>query len=89
MKNIIKVIILSSGILFSCGGSKKTSQFDESLNNGKISESLIFSATEIKKNISKDITTENKFHYGIANDFEVTKEFFQSVKFKVENKFNK
>tara|TARA_A100001035_G_scaffold89631_1_gene69870 strand:- start:404 stop:1789 length:1386 start_codon:yes stop_codon:yes gene_type:complete len=66
LKNIIKVIILSSGILFSCGGSKKTSQFDESLNNGKISESLIFSATEIKKNISKDITTENKFHYGNA-----------------------
>ena len=31
---------------------------------------------------------ENKFHYGIANDFEVTKEFFQSVKNKIESKFN-
>ena len=36
-----------------------------------------------------DYVRENKFHYGIANDFEVTKEFFQSVKNKVESKFNK
>ena len=37
----------------------------------------------------KNYVEENKFHYGIANDFEVTKEFFQSVKNKVESKFNK
>ena len=37
----------------------------------------------------KNYVKENKFHYGIANDFEVTKEFFQSVKNKVESKFNK
>ena len=39
--------------------------------------------------LPENYVIENKFHYGIANDFEVTKEFFQSVKNKVESKFYK
>ena len=35
----------------------------------------------------RNYVIENKFHYGIANDFEVTKEFFLNVKNKVNGKF--
>ncbi len=63
MKNIIVSIILCSALLFSCGGLKKTSQFDESLYDDKISENLIFDETEVVEEISQDVILENKFRY--------------------------
>ena len=63
MKNIIVSIILCCGLLFSCGGLKKTSQFDESQYDDKISENLIFDETEVVEEISQDVILENKFRY--------------------------
>tara|TARA_B100001741_G_C16552723_1_gene600318 strand:+ start:3493 stop:4878 length:1386 start_codon:yes stop_codon:yes gene_type:complete len=63
LKNIIVSIILCCGLLFSCGGLKKTSQFDESQYDDKISENLIFDETEVVEEISQDVILENKFRY--------------------------
>ena len=53
LKNIIVSIIICSGLLFSCGGSKKTSQFDESLYDDKISENLILMKQKFLKRLTE------------------------------------
>ena len=63
MKNIITSIIICSGLLFSCSGSKKTAQFDESLNYNETSENLIQDKIEVVQEISQDNILENKFRY--------------------------
>ncbi len=63
MKNIITLIIICSGLLFSCSGSKKTSQFNESLYDDKISRNLLIDKTNVVEEINQDNIIENKFRY--------------------------
>ena len=63
MKNNLTLSIFCCGLLFSCGGSKKTAQFDESLFDYENSEILIIDETEADETISKDLTLENTLRY--------------------------
>tara|TARA_Y100000991_G_scaffold214612_1_gene202792 strand:- start:1032 stop:2417 length:1386 start_codon:yes stop_codon:yes gene_type:complete len=63
LKNIITLIIICSGLLFSCSGSKKTSQFNESLYDDKISRNLLIDKTNVVEEINQDNIIENKFRY--------------------------
>ena len=57
------MIIICSGLLFSCSGSKKTSQFNESLYDDKISRNLLIDKTNVVEEINQDNIIENKFRY--------------------------
>lgn len=63
MKNTLILSIFCCGLLFSCGGSKKIVQFDESLQNDESSEILLIDETELDKTISQDTTLENTLRY--------------------------
>ena len=59
LKNTLALSIFCCGLLFSCGGSKKTTQFDESLYDDESSEILVIDETEADETISQDLTLEN------------------------------
>ncbi|MGB2137662.1 MAG: type IX secretion system plug protein domain-containing protein, partial [Flavobacteriales bacterium] len=63
MKNTLTLSIFCCGLLFSCGGSKKTAQFDESLYDDESSEILVIDETEVDETISQDLTLENTLRY--------------------------
>lgn len=63
MKNTLALSIFCCGLLFSCGGSKKTTQFDESLYDDESSEILVIDETEADETISQDLTLENTLRY--------------------------
>ena len=63
MKNTLTVSILCCGLLFSCGSSKKTAQFEESFNDDESSEILVIDETEVDKTINQDLTLVNTLRY--------------------------
>ena len=63
MKNTLTVSILCCGLLFSCGSSKKTAQFEESFNDDESSEILVIDEKEVDKTINQDLTLVNTLRY--------------------------
>jgi hypothetical protein len=63
LKNTLTVSILCCGLLFSCGSSKKTAQFEESFNDDESSEILVIDETEVDKTINQDLTLVNTLRY--------------------------
>ena len=63
LKNTLTLLIFCCGLLFSCGGSKKTAQFDESLYDDESSEILVIDETEVDETISQDLALENTLRY--------------------------
>ena len=63
MKNTLTLSIFCCGLLFSCGGSKKTAQFDESLYDDESSEILVIEETEVNETISQNLVLENTLRY--------------------------
>ncbi len=63
MKNTLILSLLCCGILFSCGGSKKTAQFDESLYDDESSEILVINEIEVDETISQDLKLKNTLRF--------------------------
>lgn len=63
MKNTLTVSILCCGLLFSCGGSKKTAQFEESFYDDESSEILVIDETEADKTINQNLTLVSTLRY--------------------------
>lgn len=63
MKITLTVSILCCGLLFSCGSSKKTAQFEESFNDDESSEILVIDEKEVDKTINQDLTLVNTLRY--------------------------
>ena len=59
----LTVSILCCGLLFSCGSSKKTAQFEESFNDDESSEILVIDEKEVDKTINQDLTLVNTLRY--------------------------
>ena len=63
LKNTLTLSIFCCGLLFSCGGSKKTVEFEEGLYNDDSSEILVIDEAKIDEMISQDTTFENTLFY--------------------------
>ena len=63
MKNTLKLSIICCGLLFSCGGYKKTAQFDKSLYDDESSESLANEDTKAEDTVSQNLIFKNTLQY--------------------------
>lgn len=63
MGKTLTLSIFCCSLLFSCVGSKKIAQFDESLFDDESSQILVIDETEVDEKISQDLTQENSLSY--------------------------